>query len=63
MSNNRIKKSAVLRARCDTELKLDVQRIAAVNKLDEADLVRIACSKLVKEFNQKLESTGIVISV
>jgi hypothetical protein len=43
-------KSAMLRARCEPELKEDVATIARFKMLDEADVIRIACARLVQQF-------------
>jgi hypothetical protein len=48
---NRVEtKTAMLRARVKPALKRDVNRLAEFKDLDEADIVRIACSRLIEQF-------------
>lgn len=46
----KLSKDAILRARCDSRLKQNVERIAYVQQLDESDIVRIACAAYVQKF-------------
>lgn len=48
---DRIKKGVTLRTRCEPKLKEDVAKIARHHGLDESDIIRIACQKLVFQFN------------
>lgn len=50
--NTRQMKTEILRARCTLEMKRDVNQIAELQQLDEADLVRIACANLIRQFKQ-----------
>lgn len=49
---SRLKKNSVIRARCDVNLKLSIERIAAINQLDPSDVIRIACANYVQKFQQ-----------
>jgi hypothetical protein len=46
----RLAKDAILRARCDSRLKENVEKIAYLQQLDESDIVRIACAAYVQKF-------------
>lgn len=43
-------KTEVLRARCDSRLKEDVERVAYLKQLDSADIIRIAVSDYIRRF-------------
>jgi hypothetical protein len=46
----KIRKTQVIRARCDASLKGDVDRIAFIKQLDPADIIRIAVRDYVQKF-------------
>lgn len=43
-------KTALIRARCNPALKSDIAQVAMLKQLDEADIIRIACSVFVQQF-------------
>ena len=45
-------KGEVIRARCSDDLKRAVERIALIQQLDTADIVRIAVATYVQNFRQ-----------
>jgi len=53
----------MLRARCLPSLKQEVAQVAMLQGLDESDIVRIACTRLVQQFKQpSLSQTGILVN-
>lgn len=45
----------MIRARCDVELKRSIEQIAAIQQLDAADIIRIACAAYVLKFRQPIQ--------
>jgi len=59
----RANKEEMLRARCLPSLKQEVAQVAMLQGLDESDIVRIACTRLVQQFKQpSLSQTGILVN-
>jgi hypothetical protein len=51
-TDGKIKKAALIRARCSLELKLAIEQVAAIQQLDSSDIVRMACNHYVLKFKQ-----------
>jgi hypothetical protein len=49
-------KTEILRARCDSALKRDLQLLAQLRMLDTSDIVRIACADYVHRSRQNNEA-------
>lgn len=54
---DRPNKEAVIKARCDSSLKKEVEQVAFIQELDVADIVRKAVRQYVQDFKK---STGVV---
>lgn len=52
MKTTKQSKPEILRARCTDDLKRNVERVASIQQLDEADIVRMACAAYVAKFMQ-----------
>jgi hypothetical protein len=46
----KLKKSQIIRARCNPSLKDDIERIAFIKQLDAADVIRMALFDYVQKF-------------
>jgi predicted transcriptional regulator len=51
-------KSKILKARCDADLKSSVDQIAAIQRLDASDIVRLAVFSYVQNFQSQLGSVA-----
>lgn len=51
-------KTTVIRARCEPDLKLDVERIATFKRLDAADIIRIAIHDYIQRFKNATTEEG-----
>jgi len=50
--DKRTKKTAMLRSRCEPNLKREIAQVAIFHGLDESDIVRIAATQFVQQFKQ-----------
>ena len=45
-------KKQVIRARCEPSLKEQIERVAYLQQLDPADIIRVACAQYVHRFQK-----------
>jgi len=59
--NSKRKKTAVIRARCEETLKLNVEAVACQQNVDPADIIRIACLHYIHRFQGVISSSELQV--
>ncbi len=50
------RKKAIIRARCPESLKHGVEEVARIQKIDSADVIRIACENYVAQIKRSFDA-------